>query len=175
MAGQFVPAKGSGCDTGLRNENDSQTAEDSGHEQIREKDHGVSGSGRFQRWRFFVKKFAVPENTRESAAFCQGRRDIQAVGGMNPGGPVTVSRTGIELARMLLTQTIAMTTRALSMRMRGRAIKAVPRQPVAKPRELSHAPSFFCLGFLCESFHQSVGTHSRPLRGGKDGSVCRVM
>jgi hypothetical protein len=122
-----------------------------------------------------VKKFAGGEKTREPAAFFKGRRSVLAVGRTHPREPTTASRAGFGLARMLRPQTIAMTTDATSMMTLGRTIQAEPRQPVAKPRGLSVSPSFFCFSYLRESFHKSVGTHSRPLRGGKDGSVCRVM
>jgi hypothetical protein len=91
------------------------------------------------------------------------------------GRPEKSLCAGARLARMLLPQSIAMTADFNSIMISGRYMTAAFQRPVAKPRGLSKNPSFFCFSFLRDGFHKSVGTHSRPLRGGKEGSVCRVM
>ena len=94
---------------------------------------------------------------------------------VSQGRPREGLPTGSRLARMLLPQTIAMNADFFTTMTSCRCMTAELRQPVAKPRGLCTVPSFFCFCILRESFHNSVGTHSRPLRGGKEGSVCRVM
>jgi hypothetical protein len=91
------------------------------------------------------------------------------------GRPEKSLCAGARLARMLLPQSIAMTAEFNTSMISCRCMMAALRLPVAKPRGLFDTPSFFCSSFLRDSFHKSVGTHSRPLRGGKEGSVCRVM
>jgi hypothetical protein len=124
---------------------------------------------------FFVKKIAIPENARKTASFCPGGRMIQVAGNPGHGRPERSFRTGSRLARMLLPQCNAMIADLDSTMISGRYMTAALQRPVVKPRGLSTSPSFFCLISLRDSFHKSVGTHSRPLRGGKEESVCRVM
>ena len=124
---------------------------------------------------FFVKKIAIPENALKTAPFCPGRRVTEVAEIDSRGRPKEGPRSGLELARMLLPQSIAMTADFNSIMISCRYMTAAFQRPVAKPRGLSQNPSFFGFSFLRDGFHKSVGTHSRPLRGGKEGSVCRVM
>jgi hypothetical protein len=82
---------------------------------------------------------------------------------------------GKRLARMLRPQAVTMYADSSSMMPWGRATMAPPRQLLDISRDLSESPGFFYFVFLRDGFHTSVGTHTRPLRGGKEGSVCRAM
>ena len=124
---------------------------------------------------FFVKKFASPEKACKTATSRVGLREIEVAESVNREGRKPVSPTGSRLARMLRPQADTMHADFSSMMVWGQTMTAPPRHPVDIPREWSDFPGFFCFVFLCENFHKSVGTHSRPLRGGKEGSVCRAM
>ena len=174
-AGQFVPVKRSECDTRLMSENDSQRVGVAGRGRIVKKITGFPVKEVLEGWMFFVKKIATHEKAWKTAPFCPGRRVAEVAEVDSRGRPNESPPSGLELARMLLPQSIAMTADFNSIMLSGRNMTAAFLRPVAKPRGLSKNPSFFCFSFLRDGFHKSVGTHSRPLRGGKEGSVCRVM
>lgn len=175
LGGQFVPGQGSGCDTGLRIENGSQGAEAATSRRFVKKITGTEPLDPIEEGPFFVKKFSGPENPRESVIPNFGKLEIQAAKTGRMGNREPGLFPGFGLARMLLLEVFAMISDFLSTTLGGQHMTATPEQPVVTPRGLSTVPSFFVFDFMCESFHKSVGTQRRPLRGGKDGSVCRVM
>ena len=174
-AGQFVPAVRSDCDTPLMSENDSQPAKRAFPLRIVKNITGFPGRAAGKGWMFFVKNIAIAEKACKTAPFCPGRRVTKVAEFLSRGRPKKSLRAGSRLARMLLPQSIAMTAEFNTTKISCRCMMAALQRPVAKPRGLFDTPSFFCSSFMRDSFHKSVGTHSRPLRGGKEGSVCRVM
>ena len=128
---------------------------------------------------FFVKKFAIPGIVRDSGTFSSKEGADAVAGSVDGRGRNVPFPTGYRLARMLRTQTVTMfadfTSMMTRVRCQVRCMMAVPRRRVDIPRDSFVVPSFFCFVFLCENFHSLVGTQSRPLRGGKEGSVCRAM
>jgi hypothetical protein len=122
-----------------------------------------------------VKNIAIAENPLFSGAFFPGSGRSANDRVEEGGGPKAPSLKDWGLARMLLPQPVTMKANSFSMMLSGEVVTTPSRGPVAISRGTSLAPSFFCFGFLRDSFHKSVGTHSRPLRGGKEGSVCRAM
>lgn len=133
-------------------ENHSQTAETAFPYRIVKKITGFLFKAVGKGCTFFVKKIAISENACKTAPFSTGRRAIQVADSGSPGGPAKGSRAGFRLARMLLPQTIAMSAEFESTMTSGRYMMAALRQPVAKPRGLSRAPSFFVLVFCVKVF-----------------------
>jgi hypothetical protein len=175
LGGQFVPEQGSGCDTGLRFENGSQTGGLSSAGILVKRITGKPLTGGKAEGSFFVKIFAKPEKAREMAISSGQGREFR-VGNTGWGESLEPgSSLGFSLARMLLPDVCAMIADFFSTTTDGRYLAAAPQKPADTPRGLYVVPSFFCHCLLRESFHKSVGTQSRPLRGGKEGSVCRVM
>ena len=50
-----------------------------------------------------------------------------------------------------------------------------PDPTAQTPRGRVYPRGFPFFDFMCEIFHKHFGTPSRPHRGGKEGSACRVM
>ena len=50
-----------------------------------------------------------------------------------------------------------------------------PIRSAVAPRSRARLRGFPFFEFLREFFHKQLGTSSRPLRGGKEGSACRAM
>ena len=173
--GQFVPEQGSGCDTWLTFENGSQVGlpppASRPVKKITKKPlAGVTADGSF-----FVKIFSMSEKPGEMGIFSAKRRECRVGKFGNEENLKPRLSVGFRLARMLLPKAYAMIADFFSTTTHGRYMKAAPPKPADTPRGLYVVPSFFCHCLLRESFHKSVGTQSRPLRGGKEGSVCRVM
>ena len=124
---------------------------------------------------FSVKKFSKTGKPCEMKTFGSDTPPGRGTGEVDPECRAPALRELRRLAWMLRTQTVTMFADFSSMMTQVRCMMAVPRRRVDIPRDAFPVSSFFCFVFLCESFHKLVGTHSRPLRGGKEGSVCRVM
>lgn len=175
LGGQFVPGQGSGCDTGLRVENGSQRIGVPSNRRFVKKITWMAPVDQIGAGAFFVKKFADTKNTCESAISHLEWRESQVAAEGRKGTQDRGPFSGFRLARMLLPEAFAMIADFFSTTTIGQYTMAAPQQQAVTPRGPYTAPVFFVFDFLRESFHKSVGTQSRPLRGGKDGSVCRVM
>lgn len=174
LGGHFVPGQGSGCDTWLRTENGSQRTEVPADRRIVKKITGMAPKDRIEKVRFFVRKFSnhrKPWILGYSDPSRDGKWSVQKG---RHGNREAVPMSGSSLARMLLPAVLVMIADFFSTMTFGRNITAAP-QLVVTPRGLYTTPGFFVHDFLRESFHRSVGTQRRPHRGGKEGSVCRVM
>jgi len=175
LGGQFVPVQGSGCDTGLKNENGSQKAADPMNHRFVKKITGNASPDRTGEGGFFVKKIANTQKPRESDISRLWKGESQPAGRERKRGQKPVPISGFRLARMLLPEALAMIADFFTTMTFGRYMMAAPQQPAVTPRGLYTTPSFFVFDFFRESLHKSVGTQRRPHRGGKEGSVCRVM
>jgi hypothetical protein len=136
---------------------------------------GTASVGPIEGGPLFVKKFSGPEKPSESVIPHFGELESPAAENGSRGNREPGLFPGFRLARMLLPKVFAMTSDFFSTTPDGLQMTATPDLPTVTPRGLCTVPSFFVFDFMCESFHKSVGTQRRPLRGGKDGSVCRVM
>ena len=169
----ICPSVGSGCDTRLRVENGSQSATDSPQEKFVTKITSSRSEVGTEDGNIFVKYFAKPQNPSNSAPFLlrdgtKGAPCLAARGTLK-----RAPRTDMGLARMLREMSITMFgTSSSTMPMSQASRRSAPSIDGNTSGAL-RASSFFC--FLCESFHKYVGTNCRPLRGGKEGSGCRVM
>ena len=173
--GQFVPGQGSGCDTWLTFENGSQGGILPLASRRVKKITEMPLAGGTADGSFFVRTFARPQKPLEMGTSGANRRNRRVGQHGNEENPKPCPRVGFRLARMLLPDANAMIADFFSTTTHGRYTKAAAPRPADTPRGLYEVPSFFSHCLLRESFHKSVGTQSRPLRGGKEGSVCRVM
>ena len=126
-------------------------------------------------WVIFVKKIAESQKPLEIGAF-QSMEVADGGAGSGFGNRWKSAFARVQgLAWMLLMQTVTMFADLNSTMTRVRRMMAGLRRPTDLTRGTSSVPSFFISVICVNVFTNRWVPTSRPLRGGKEGSVCRVM
>ena len=123
----------------------------------------------------FVNFFAVPENRRVFNAFPVLKRPLKGTETETERSLQAAPFMENRLARKLLPATNVMHECLCLVGSMNPEPMPWPRQLAETPRGAQRPRGFLFFDFLREIFHRNMGTPSRPLRGGKEGSACRAM
>ena len=115
-----------------------------------------------------------PEVLYLSHLFTRKRRETEFEDAMTEGLKPVLDMEN-RLARMLRLRTGEMMNPFYLTSFGEPMMMGLPTKTAQVPRGDVSPRGFLFIDFFREIFHTAVGTLSRPLRGGKEGSVCRAM